>query len=325
MREKICSIWSEDEEYAIRLADYINGKKLLPFNVMVFTDVESLFENRELYDIKLLILDGEAAWVKDFECETIVRLSEEVDDNCVSRYQPADRLAKEIISYMDGYAVRTSKEEKNISINCIYSPATKCFKTTLALGLALWAAKKERSLYVNIEEFAGLDEAVFNNKGGLSQALYHFKAMGSGAIGKILSCTEQLYGMDYFYPVICPEDISELTDKELRAFLNAIAESGLYQSIWIDVGNSCSMPWGVMENADRILIPKPLDFVGRKKLAQFENYLVASGRTELISKAEKVDIPYDDKVVGYGIDPEWILASGKATFFKSLLEDSSNG
>lgn len=321
MREKICSIWSEDEEYAVRLADYINGKKLLPFNVMVFTDEQFLFENKQVYDIKLLIVDGEATWVKEFECETIVRLSEEGDGNTVSRYQPADRLAKEIISFMDGYAVRNSKEEKNVSINCIYSPATKCFKTTLALGLALWSAKKERSLYVNIEEFAGLDEGIFNSKGGLSQALYHFKVMGASAIGKILSCTEQLYGMDYFYPVICPEDISELTDKELLSFINVLAESGLYQSIWIDVGNSCSMPWGVMENADRIMIPNPLDFVGRKKLAQFENYLVASGRTELISKIEKVDIPYDNKVVGYGIDPEWILEPGKSAFYKSLLEE----
>lgn len=321
MREKICSIWSEDEEYAVRLADYINGKKLLPFNVMVYTDVESLFENRELYDIKLLIVDGETSWAQELGCETVVKLSEEGEEGSVSRYQPADRLAKEIISYMDGYTVRNFKEEKNVSINCIYSPATKCFKTTLAMGLALWSAKKERSLYINIEEFAGLDDSVFNSGGGLSQALYHFKAMGVGAIGKILSCTQQLCGMDYFYPVICPEDISELTDKELMAFVSGIAGSGLYQSIWIDVGNSCSMPWGILENADRILIPKPLDYVGRKKLSQFENYLVASGRTELISKLEKVDIPYDDKVVGYGINPEWILEPSKASFFNKLLED----
>lgn len=321
MREKICSIWSEDEEYAVRLADYINGKKLLPFNVMVYTDVESLIENKERYDIKLLIVDGEASWVHELGCETVVKLSEEVEEGCVSRYQPADRLAKEIISFMDGYTVRSSKENRTVSINCIYSPATKCFKTTLAIGLALWSAKKERSLYINIEEFAGLDDAVFNSSGGLSQALYHFKAMGVGAAGKILSCTQQLFGMDYFYPVACPEDIAELTDKELMAFINVLAGSGLYQSIWIDVGNSCSMPWGILENADRILIPKPLDYVGRKKVSQFENYLVASGRTEVISKLEKVDIPYDDKVVGYGIDPEWILGPSKASFFSKLLEE----
>lgn len=321
MRERICSIWSEDEEYAVRLADYINGKKLLPFKVMVFTDVKSLQENKHLYDIKLLIVDGDAPWAEAFGCDTFVKLSEEGTEGAVSRYQPADRLAKEIISYMDGYTVRNSKENKNVSINCIYSPATKCFKTTLAMGLALWSAKKERSLYINIEEFAGLDESVFNSKGGLSQALYHFKAIGPRSIGKILSCTQQLFGMDYFYPVICPEDISELTDKELMSFFNAIAESGLYESIWIDVGNSCSMPWGILENSDRILIPKPLDFVGRKKVAQFENYLVASGRTELISKVEKIDIPYDEKIVGYGIDPEWILEPRKAAFFNSLLED----
>lgn len=321
MREKICSIWSEDEDYAVRLADYINGKKLLPFNVMVFTDVQSLFENKQIYDIKLLIVDGMVTWADELGCETIVYLSETGEGDSVSRYQPADRLAKEIISYMDGYAVRNSKDEKHVNINCIYSPATKCFKTTLAVGLALWSAKKERSLYINIEEFAGLDDTVFSSKGGLSQALYHFKAMGASAIGKILSCTEQIYGMDYFYPVMCPEDIAELTEKELVNFINAISDSGLYKSIWIDVGNSCSMPWGVMENADRILIPVPLDFVGRKKLTQFENYLVASGRTELISKVEKVDIPYDEKMVGYGINPEWLLESRKASFFNSLLED----
>ena len=189
------------------------------------------------------------------------------------------------------------------------------------MGLGLWAAKKERSLFINLEEFAGLDEIIFKSKGGLSQALYYYKSMGTTASGKILSCTEQIYGMDYFSPVNCPEDISELTDKELVSFIGVVANSGLYQSIWIDVGNSCSMPWGVMENADRIIIPKPLDFVGRKKLSQFENYLVASGRTELISKVEKIDIPYDESVAGYGINPEWILESQKAAFYNGLLED----
>lgn len=320
MKEKICSIWSEDEEYAIRLADYINGKKLLPFNVMVFTDEQAFFDSEKIYDMRLLIIDGEVGWEKEPNCETIVRLAEETDDNSVNRYQPADRLAKEIISFMSGYTVRTSKEEKGVSINCIYSPATKCFKTTLALGLGLWAAKKERCLFINLEEFAGLEDNIFKTAGGLSQALYYYKSMGERGSGKILSCAEQIYGMDYFSPVNCPEDISELTDKELVSFIDIIANSGLYQSIWIDVGNSCSMPWGVMENADRIIIPKPLDFVGRKKLNQFENYLVASGRTELISKVEKVDMPYDETVAGYGINPEWILDSKRATFFNGLLE-----
>ena len=321
MREKICCIWSEDEEYAVRLADYINGKNLMPYKVMVFTDEQALFDSKKTYDIKLLIIDGEVCWGEDFECETVVYLGEIADENRVGRYQPADRLAKEIISFMSGYIVRASKEEKSISINCIYSPATKCFKTTLALGLGLWSAKKERSLFINLEEFAGLDETIFKNKGGLSQALYYFKSVGASAIGKILSCTEQICGLDYFSPVNCPEDISELTEKELVAFIGVIANSGLYQSIWIDIGNSCSMPWGVMENADRIIVPKPLDFVGRKKLSQFENYLVASGRTELISKVEKVDVPYDEHIAGYSINPEWILDSKRTAFYTGLLED----
>ena len=47
MKEKICSIWSEEEESAIRLADYINGKRLLPFKVMVFTDEQAFFDSEK--------------------------------------------------------------------------------------------------------------------------------------------------------------------------------------------------------------------------------------------------------------------------------------
>lgn len=319
MKERICTIWSKDEQYSLRLADYINSKKLLPFKVLVFTDWQALIDCESMYDMKLLIMDGDEEVPTEICCEAVVRLSENEEDGCICRYQPADRLAKVIISYMPDYVTGPKSENRKGCINSVYSPATKCFKTTLAIGLGLWSAKKERSLYINLEEFSGLDEAVFKKSGGLSQALYYFKSQGEKSIGKILACTDQIFDMDYFYPVTCPEDISELTDTEMVRFINAISDSGLYQSIWIDIGNTYNIPWNIMELSDRVLVPEPLDYVGRKKVSQMENYLVSSGRTNLLSRIEKINIPYDSSAAGYEINPEWILKPENRTVYNRIL------
>lgn len=328
MKEKMYCIFDKSEKYALRLADYINSRHLMPGQVTVYTSENALMRDADQSEVELLMLvncvDSEV--LDKVSPQITVYLTDEVtDEKYVNPYQSADHLVKEIMSYMSGIGGMQTSLNRKCTINSIYSPAGKCFKTTFALMLALWSSHNCRSLYINLEQFSGLGKVLSDKEGGLSEALYHFKANGKQAIGKIISCTGQIQGMDYFYPVTCAEDISELQEKEFMELLNLIAESGVYNCIWIDIGAVYSRPWRLMEISDRILMPAAQDYMGQQKVTEMENYLIASGRTELLGRMEKISIPYIEEIWNREISFEYLNQPENGRFINKILEENSCG
>ena len=104
-----------------------------------------------------------------------------------------------------------------------------------------------------------------------------------------------------------------------------LVESGNYNYIWIDVGNVYPNPWRLMEVCDRVFMPEPLDYIGRRKVSQMENYLMASGRGELLSRFTKVYVPYDDKISGYDISCEMLLRPEWGAYINKLMGGVNSG
>lgn len=332
MKEKICCIYDDNEKYALKLSEYINSHHALPVKALVYTSKEALKKCAEKYDIELLVVSGALTKeeILNSGAGTAVVLYDtktEADNefNYVCKYQPADHLVKEIMSYMSGFTKRNEVNTTATQVCCVYSPATKCFKTTITLGLALYSASKGRSLYLSLEQFSGLSKLLSSKEGGLSEALYCFKTGGVNSVGKIISCTGQLSGMDYFYPVTCAEDISEMQEKEFLEFLNMIINAGIYKYIWIDVGCVYNRPWRLMEISDRVIMPKAIDYMGVNKIAEMENYLMVSGREELLAKIEKTDVEYDENAAGYDITIELLQKRFMTELARKLLEVNANG
>lgn len=332
MKEKICCVYDDNEKYALKLAEYVNGHHVMPFKALVYTSKEALQKCTEKYEIELLVVSGMLTKeeILKIGAGTVVVLYdlkpwEDSEFNYVCKYQPADHLVKEIMSYMSGFTKINEANTNITQVCCIYSPATKCFKTTIALGLALYSASRGRSLYLGLEQFSGLSKLLSSKEGGLSEALYCFKSGGTNSIGKIISCTGQISGMDYFYPVTCAEDISEMQEKEFLDFLNMIINSGVYKYIWIDVGCVYNSPWRLMEISDRVIMPKAIDYMGANKISEMENYLMVSGREELLNKIEKIDVVYDETVAGYEITIDLLRKHFMVELARELLEVNSNG
>lgn len=53
-----------------------------------------------------------------------------------------------------------------------------------------------------------------------------------------------------------------------------------------------------------ILVPEPLDYMGGRKLADFEKYLMMSGRNGVADRLVKIKMPYIDSIAGYEISME---------------------
>ena len=200
MKEKVCCILDSDENYAVRLTDYINERGALPYQALAFTSAKALEACRDKYDIKLVLAGSEEETAVDIVSpEAYIRLAddrENIEANEVYRYQSADRIIKDVISHISGFS-RKHNDNRTAKILSVYSPATKCFKTTLSLGIAAEAAQIGRTLFISFEQFAGLGNLLSVARGGLSDALYYYKIGKEAASGKILSCTDSIMGPVY--------------------------------------------------------------------------------------------------------------------------------
>ncbi|MCM1307070.1 MAG: hypothetical protein NC223_00560 [Butyrivibrio sp.] len=306
MKEKVCCILDSDENYAVRLTDYINERKALPYKALAFSSGAALEACRDKYEIKLLLEGGDGkADLELINPEVYIRLSEEenIGENQVYRYQSAERIIKDLASHISGFS-RKYSQKRTAEIISVYSPATKCFKTTLALGIAAEAAKRGRTLFISLEQFSGLGRLLSGARGGLSDALYYYKSGKEAAFGKILSCADSILGFDFFAPAVCADDIAEQSDGEMTDFVYLLAERGDYARIIADVGCVFNKPWRLLEASERIIMPAPLDYMGRKKASEFENYLLLSGRSEVERNIFKIDVPYDEALAGYEITAE---------------------
>lgn len=306
MREKAICLADKNEKYIVKLVDYINSHHSIPYRAYAFTSVEAIKDFAGKYDIPLLVLDADMiSEVDEKIAEKIVCFVEQrqTGDDEIYKFQVADYLAKDIIAQLE--------EEGNIfgdygNILTVYSPATKSFRTTVAVGLAILKGWKGKCLFVSFEQYASLNTIMSIDRGSLSEALYWYKTLGDKAYAKIVECIGNNGKFDYLYPVKCPDDIGDFTLAELAGFCNFLKERGGYEYIIIDAGDCFSNPWKLFEFSSEIIVTIPPDITGRQKIHNFFEYLEKSDKSYVLSKIQKVEIPYYDNLQMDEITPDWI-------------------
>ena len=145
MREKICCFLDNDEQYVIMLTEYINSHHALMYRAMAFTSGQALLEAMDGYDIELMVIADDLAgepFMENVKYKSLIILSDNADNGCVDRYQPADDIIRDLIAHMSGYETILRRETDKTVMVSIYSPATKCFKTTSAIAAALVCGRK---------------------------------------------------------------------------------------------------------------------------------------------------------------------------------------
>lgn len=308
MKEKVCFVFDENERYAVRLADYINDSHILPYQAMAFSDQDALAGCIGRYDIEFILTGKEIdpSKVDMSEISLCLRLTESAlhGENEIYRFQSAERILQDVVSHISGYTRSFQSEESTVLVS-VYSPATKCFKTTISLALAATAAEKGRTLWIGFEQFSGLSELLPAAKGGLSEALYYYHVGGENSYGKIAGCTDSIHGFDYLAPVACADDISDIDTKEMLKFIDMVGKKGAYSYIIVDVDCVFNRPWELLEASTRIIMPKPLDYMGKRKEEDFNRYMQMSGRSGIINGIVRAEIPYNQSIAGYEIRQEY--------------------
>jgi cellulose biosynthesis protein BcsQ len=195
------------------------------------------------------------------------------EEHPIFKYQSAVDILREIFS-------RYSDEEKQSSyvqvhkgkakMIAVYSPIHRVGKSTFAMALARAYAAEKKTLYLNLEEYAG---EVLEDGGGLGEILYYMRQGDKNLRMRIDALAHEKEGYYYLLPIELSEDLKDICVAEwLALFRELLATSG-YERVILDIGDSVQGLFDILELCDCVYMPVLRDEISERKLRRFEQNL----------------------------------------------------
>ncbi len=305
---KNCVIYDMDEQYAYRLMNYMRGKPGVPYEIMVFTDSDSLNDFLKNNEIEVFITNSEEV-IRDVpkgNIHYILKLSEEeltgsfaesTEYHPIFKYQSTEMIIREMLSYCAGeiyLAVNNLAKKMKGKVIGVYSPVGRCYKTAFSLAAANVLGKIGNVLYINLEEYTGLSNSLFQgNRTGLSEVMYMYRRSAAGLRQKLRDYICPLGKFDCILPVECPDDVTDILVEEWITFFQYLLDVSEYEFLVVDVGTIVKKPWCFFEMMSVIFMPEAEDAISRRKIEEFYDHMNVTGRGILLENVVKIIVPYD--------------------------------
>ena len=301
MNEKTLVICDKEIRYARALGEHISAREELDVKVHVCSSLEHVVALQKRSPIHIFVVDETISYEerRKIGAEYTVVLGESRPTDLgeqevyVGKYQSAKILIRDI------FAVYVEQTKENITRRgqtekarfvAVYSPVHRIGKTTFAKALAREWGKKERVLYLNLEEYAGLAKCT-EEGWGLGDLLYFVK-QGDGTLHARMQLAVQREGtLEYFSPLLMSVDLKAVTYEEWQKLFEAIAESGIYSKVVLDLGESVQGLFQILEGCERIYMPMLEDDVSQQKVQQYEENIRRLSLEELFYKTVRFVMP----------------------------------
>lgn len=167
-------------------------------------------------------------------------------------------------------------------------------KTTFAIALGKEFAKKERVLYLNLEEYSGWQERYPGRENyTLADLLYYAKQEKSNIDMRMGIMTGDMEGLEYIAPMNISEDLKAVRFEEWEELLELLLELKIYKKIIIDFSESVQGLWKLLDFCQKIYMPINKSGESEGKIRQFERNAELLGQEEILKKTVKLEFDGD--------------------------------
>lgn len=303
---KVIAIYDDEEIYARKLMNYVNKKSEI-FHVQMFTNLKSIEEYTKKQTISLLLISEEKKkeTLKELNIEQIVVLSKEIQKNLpeeypsIYKYQSSKNIIKEILKYYKPSYEFLNKEEDIGATQLIgvYSPIKRCLKTSFAIVMGQLYGEQYKTLYINLEKFSTI-EILAGKKfsSNLSDLMYYFREKGQGVVEKLDSFIESWNRLDLIPPVLNPEDIEDINSNDWQEFFKILLYKSNYKLIIVDFGEGVRGTYEILKMCHRIYMPIQADQMSTIKIDEYEKYLKATDKEDILQKTIKCKLTREGKI-----------------------------
>ena len=305
MEHKLLVLCDPEEDYAQHMAEFLCKKKDALWEVLVYTKTEELEKLNRSVDVLLIAESVYGGFVAKLPVKLVVLLNESgiLREDAVlniDKYQEAAKVHQILWShYMaeDQEGIPMAKEGGSTRIIGMYSPVKRCLQTTFALTYGQLLAQKHSVLYLSFEYFAGRQEWTEGVEDGLSKLLYYLPQERS-FLAHLKSLTRNVGGLDYITPMENGENLLYVSAQEWLRLIQAIADSGEYEYIILDLSESLQGMFELLRLCTRIYTIVKEDAVAQGKILQYEQLLQLQHYEDVKKRTAKCVLPTFRKLPG---------------------------
>lgn len=301
---KILAICDPEEKYVLRLADFLNEKKIVPFEVQAFTNLESLLKYGSTHQIEVLLLSEhlDVQMAQTAGAGLVILLADSESSTkgeaalpSICKYQPADAIARQLLElYSQGKGLPAAASLRNLPLEVIgvHSPVARCGKTLFALTLGQILGEQKKTLYVNLENYSGFEALLGETyKSDLTDLVFLSRQNAGSLSLKLNSCIYHLRNLDYIPPAFFPCDIREVKSMEWIAFFAEVVQTEGYEALVLDIGSEPEDIPMLLRECGRIYMPVLPDAISRAKVTQFERNLEALSCSDILERMVRLYLP----------------------------------
>lgn len=292
MESRCFVICDKEQVYADGLALFLAKK--IDFQIHVCSALQQVEMISKEQGIEILLIDESCLEESDSVPETgemIVLAGDTLhaeEEKRIYKYQPADAILAEILSIFLKENHSGMVKQQLYRDSCligIYSPVHRVGKTAFAIAFGKEAAKKERVLYLNLEEYSGWKERYSRNETyTLADLLYYVRQEKSNLEIRLGIMTGEMEGLEYIAPMEMSEDLKMVSFEEWKDLLEQLLEQRIYKKIIIDFGECVQGLWKLLDFCQRIYMPVSHEPESLAKVVQFERNAELLGYGELQKK-----------------------------------------
>ena len=283
MKDRNVVICDVEIRYAKSLSENIRKKTEFAVKVYVCSSLEHVLQLMKNQPIHIFIVGethGYEERRKVWAEQTFVLSSGEVkdlgQDECViGKYQCADEIIRKIFEWYMEHTQKSlvrSSQKGETKLIAVYSPIHRVGKTTFAMALGRECAKQQKTLYLNMEEYAGFAGSMDTGT-NLGDLLYYLK-QGEGAFGiRLQAAVRKEDELDYVLPIPVNLDFKEITSNEWQLLLEHIIKDSTYECVILDIGESMQGIFSILEKCNRVYMPILKDAISQVKVRRYEQML----------------------------------------------------
>ncbi len=299
----ICDV---EKEYARNFMQAISARKELGFQMHLFQNLEHLEAFSKKKEIHILLLGEDYPAGKRKEISANVRYvlvkGEEKgllpDEKGIYKYQSADMILTRILEdSMDGGELMRRREGRGGQLIGIYSPVHRIGKTRFALELGKELSKEGPVLYLNLEEYSGMDYYFPQNTGqNLGDLLYYIR-QDKGNLGlRISAMAGQTGGLDYVAPIPVIQDLRAVGEEEWLRLFEEIFSNCMYKHVILDLGDGIRGLYPILRACRTVYTLYTDDPVSQAKLRQYSENLRVTGFEDVLEHTvqKKVQVKAGD-------------------------------
>lgn len=303
MKKSVFAICDLETVYVYNLMEYIQSRNVEEFEVQAFTSADKLAEYAREQPVEMLLISDSAmcSQVENLGIRKIMILSEgekisELSDyQSVYKYQPADRLIKEV---MDCYAQIKNPPsgvlfKQKVEVIGIYSPIKRTGKTSFGLTLGQLLAASQAVLYLNLEDYGGFEGLMGKQFSADISDLMYFSGQAKGnLICKISGIVQNINNLDYIPPAFSPFDLRSVKCSEWVRLLDELCVYSTYDVILLDLGEQVDNLPEILRLCGKIYMPVREDSIAMAKLQQYEKVMLAREYEDVLGKTKKLKLPF---------------------------------